>query len=181
MRLYKYTYVYHRTCIVPVHQDIKDCTSLSQVSTPVECTASSSCPLFATLAPILYFYRFLVSYAYYWYITAYWLKCAAAYALAVLLETLMLPASHRRASEERLYPQPLSVDTSAHRFEGEGRPFVHVTTPLESGISQATTDTMLNGDDELSFMNYAEEKAIRRLLESWMERLQLISVLVSFS
>ncbi len=173
--------MYYRTCIVPFHQDIKDCTSLSQASAPSEseCTASSSCPHFATLVPILYFYFFLVSYA--WYITAYWLKCAAAYALALLLETLMLPSSHRRASEERLYTQPLSVDTSAHRFEGEGRPFVHVTTPLESGISQATTDTMLNADDELSFMDYAEEKAIRRLLESWMERLQLISVLVSLS
>lgn len=103
---------------------------------------------------------------------------SAAY--AVPPESPMLHIRPSRTSEERPYPLTLSVNTSAdHLREGESQPFAHAITPTEGGAS--TADITLNGDDEPSFLDHAEERAIRRLLESWMERLQLISVLVGFS
>ncbi|KJA28822.1 hypothetical protein HYPSUDRAFT_50992 [Hypholoma sublateritium FD-334 SS-4] len=87
--------------------------------------------------------------------------------------------SRTGTSEERPYPPTLSVNTSAdHLGARESQPFAHDTTPTEGG--GFTPDITLNGDDEPSFLNHDEERAIRRLLESWMERLQLISVLTIF-
>ncbi|KJA28824.1 hypothetical protein HYPSUDRAFT_61660 [Hypholoma sublateritium FD-334 SS-4] len=56
-------------------------------------------------------------------------------------------------------------------------------SPTASTVAKSSDETAsitLDSDIESSLLTHKEDKAIRRLLESWMERLQLISVLVRF-